>query len=97
MDNVPPSAFLSSADVLHFTQDAAGARDDLLARGRGAREGPALALEQLEAELLLQQLELAAHSGLGGMQLAGGRRDVEAVLVHGDEIAQLLELHAVTV
>ena len=82
-----------AADVLHLAQDAAGAGDDLLARRRGARERPAFTLEQLKSELLLQQLQLPAHAGLGGMQLPRGRGDVQTVFVHCDQIAQLLELH----
>jgi hypothetical protein len=34
---------------------------------------------------------------LRGMQLARGGRDVEAVLVHGHEVAQLLKFHTGTV
>ena len=86
-----------AADVLHLAQDACGARDDLLARGRGAGERAALAFEQLKAELLLQQLELPADAGLRGVQLPGGGRDVEAILVDRHEIAQLLQFHAITV
>jgi hypothetical protein len=76
-----------AADILHLAQDAAGTRNDLLSRRRGAGERPALALEQLESELLLQQLELPAHPRLRGVQLPRGGRDVEAVLMHGHEIA----------
>ena len=82
-----------AANILHFTQDAGGARDDFLARVGGARQRAALALEQLEAEFLLQQLELAADSGLRGVQLPRGRGDVQAVFMNCHEIAQLLELH----
>ena len=52
-----------AADVLHFTQNARGARNDLLAGVRGPGQRAALALEQLEAELLFQQLELPADPG----------------------------------
>src|ERR1700722_14668602 len=67
---------------------------DPVARRGGAREGASLALEQLEAEFLLEQLELAADAGLRGMQLACGGGYVQAVLVDRNEIPQLLELHA---
>ena len=60
---------------------------------RGAGERAALALEQLKSEFLLEQLQLAADAGLRGVQLPGGGRDVEAVLVDRHEVAQLLELH----
>ena len=82
-----------TADVLHFAQDAAGARNDFLARGRGAGQRAPFALEQLKTELLLQQLELPADAGLRGMQLPRGGRDVESVFVYRHEVAQLLEFH----
>ena len=56
-----------------------------------------IALEQLETELLLQQLELAAHTRLRGVQLPRRRRDVQPILVNRDQIAQLLELHGVSI
>jgi hypothetical protein len=39
------------------------------------------------SEFFLQELELPAHTGLRGMQLARGGRDVESVLVNRHEIA----------
>ena len=83
----------SAADVVHLAQDAAGARDDLLAGGGGAGQRATLALEELESELLLEQLELPADAGLRGVQLPCRGRDVEPVLVDRNEIAQLLKLH----
>ena len=62
-----------AADVLHLAQYAAGARDDLLAGGRGAGERSAFALEQLKSELLFQQLELPAHARVA-RYAAGARR-----------------------
>src|SRR5580693_6118044 len=70
----------SAANILHFAQDTAGARDYFLARIGGPGERAALALEQLKAELLLQKLELPADSGLRGMQLPRSRSDIQAVL-----------------
>jgi hypothetical protein len=58
-----------------------------------SRERASFALEQLEAEFLLEQLELAADAGLRGMQLARGCGYVQAVLVDRYEIPQLLEFH----
>ena len=71
----------SAADVLHFTQDAGGARDDLLAGRRGAGQRPALALEQLKAQFLLEQFQLSADAGLGGMQLPGCGGNVQSTLM----------------
>ena len=80
-------------NILHFAQDAAGARNDFLARGGRARQRAALALEQLESELFLQQFQLAADAGLRGMQLPRGGGDVQSIFVNRYEIAQLLEFH----
>ena len=86
-----------AADVLHLAQNAARARNDLVAGGGGAGERAALALEQLESELLFEQLQLPADTRLRGVQLPGGGRDVEAILVDRHEVAQLLQFHAITV
>ncbi len=64
-----------------------------LTRGGGARERSSFALEQLEPEFLLEQLELAADAGLRSMQLPGGGSDVQAVFMNGDQVAQLLKFH----
>ncbi len=74
-----------TANVLHFPQNAGGARNDFLARVGGPRQRAALALEQLEAEFLLQELQLAADSRLRGVQLPRGRGDVQAVFMNGDQ------------
>jgi len=82
-----------AANILHFAQDAAGARNDFLARRGGAGQRAALTLEQLKPQLFFQQFELAAHARLRGVQLPCGCRDVQPVFMDGHEIAQLLEFH----
>ena len=61
--------------------------------GGDAREIAALAHEDLKAELVLEQLDLLADPGLRGMQLLGGRGDVETALGDGGEVTQLVQLH----
>ncbi len=77
-------------DVLCLLEDADRALDDLLAGLRDAREIAAFALEDLEAELVLEQLDLLADTGLRGVQRPRGGRDVEAVLHDGGEVAELV-------
>jgi hypothetical protein len=83
-----------AAYVLHFAQDAGGARDDFLARGRGASQRAPGALEQLEAQLFLEHFQLPADAGLRGVQLPRGCGDVQTVFMHRHEIAKLLQFHA---
>jgi hypothetical protein len=80
-------------DVLHLAQDAHGAIDHLLPGRRDAREVAAIAHEDLEAELVLEQLDLLRHPRLRGVQLLGRRRDVEARLGHCGQVSQLVQLH----
>ncbi len=56
-----------AANILHFAQDTAGARNYFLARIGGPGQRTALALEQLKPEFLLQKLELPADAGLRGV------------------------------
>ena len=62
--------------------------------GRDAREIAPLAHEDLEAQLVLEQLDLLADARLRGVQLLRGGRDVQAALRHRREIAQLVQFHA---
>ena len=54
----------------------------------------AVALEDLDAQLVFEQLDLLAHAGLGSMQGLRSGRDVESTPGDFDDITQLLELHA---
>ena len=51
------------ADALGFLKNAQCAIDDLLARGRDAREVAAFADENLEPQFILEQLDLLADPG----------------------------------
>jgi hypothetical protein len=53
----------------------------------------AVAHEDLKAELVLEQLDLLAHARLGGVQLLGGRSDVETALRDGGEVSELVQFH----
>ena len=71
----------------------AGALDDLLPGGGDARQVAPLAHEDLEAELVLEQLDLLAHPGLRGVQLVRRGGDVETALGDGGEVTQLVQFH----
>jgi hypothetical protein len=81
-------------DVLHFAQDPYRTVDDLLPCLRDAREVAPVAHEDLEAEFVLEQLDLLADARLRRVQLLRGRRDVEAGLGDGGEVTQLMQFHA---
>ncbi len=80
-------------DVLHLAQDPDRAVDDLLPGGSDARQVAAVADEDLETELVLEQLDLLADARLRRVQLLGRRRDVEAGLGDRGEVAQLVQFH----
>src|SRR6185295_19089527 len=60
---------------------------------RRADQRAALPFEQLEAELVLEQLQLLADTRLRGVQHARGLGNVEIVLGNRHEISQLDEFH----
>jgi hypothetical protein len=59
----------------------------VLAGGRDRFEAAALALEQQEAEFILELLELLGQARLGGVDALGGQGDVEAGVGDGDQVA----------
>jgi hypothetical protein len=69
-----------------FLQDFQRPLDDLLPGRSDPRQVAALADEDLESELILEQLDLLADPGLRRMQLLGGRRDVQAALGHRGQV-----------
>ncbi len=80
-------------DGLGLLEDLQRPLDDLLARRGDPGEVASFAGEDLKAQLILQQLDLLADSGLRGMQLLGGRRYVKSTLGHGRQVAQLVQFH----
>ena len=81
------------ADVAGFVEDAARVHQHALAGGGDRFQAAALAREQLEAEFVLELLELLGQAGLGGVHALGGQGDVEAGIGDGDEVAELGEGH----
>ena len=79
--------------VVDVVQDPLRDLDHLAAGIGQADDAIPLALEDLEAELRLEQLDLLAHPRLRGVQRVRRGRDVIAVAVHFDDVFQLPELH----
>ena len=80
-------------DVADLAQDADRAVDHLLPGRRDPREVAPVAHEDLEAELVLEQLDLLADARLRGVQLLRRGGDVETGLGDGREIAELMQFH----
>ena len=80
-------------DAARLAHDLRGAVDHLVARVSRPHQRAALAFEQLEAELVLEQFELLAHAGLRRVQHARRLGDVEIVFRDRDQVAQLNEFH----
>ena len=80
-------------DVLGLVEHAVRQIDDGAPGGRNARELTAGTLEDLDAQLVLQQPDLLGHAGLGGEQGLGRGRDVQLVVRDFPDVAELLELH----
>ena len=80
-------------DALDLAQDLAGGIDDALA-GRGdAGQVLAAAGEDFDAQFVLEQADLFADTGLGGVQALRRRGNVEVMVRHFPDVAQLLKLH----
>src|SRR5690606_652266 len=69
------------------------ALDHALARRRDARQRTPVALEDAEAQLVLELLDLLADGGLRGVKLGGRGGDVQLALRHRGQEPQLLQLH----
>ncbi|EGH15183.1 hypothetical protein Pgy4_19319 [Pseudomonas savastanoi pv. glycinea str. race 4] len=61
--------------------------------GCHARQVLAATGENLDAQLVFKQTNLLADAWLGGVKALGRRRNVEVVVRHFPNVAQLLELH----
>jgi hypothetical protein len=81
-----------AAGGLDVGEDAARDRQQR-GTGRGERDRAAGAVEQRGADVALQAVDLLAQRGLGDAEV--GRRACEVTLIgDGDEVQELLELHA---
>jgi hypothetical protein len=97
MDSVPPSALRSSAEVrrmLCISRRMLPAREMISSPAAVVRVSARPSRSNSwNPSSSSSKLQLPAHAGLRGVQLACGGRDVEPVLVNRHEVAQLLELH----
>ena len=82
------------ADLLDLADQPGGAVEQHPA-GAGQQHAAAVAHEQFDAQLVLEQLDVPAQRGLCGSQPVG-RLAEAAELGHGPERAQLLEVHPPT-
>ena len=82
-----------AGDVLGFGEQAGGEFQDALAGGGDLGEVLSLAAENLEAQFVLQQADLLADAGLGGMKRGSRRGDVESTPHHLVDVAQLPDFH----
>ncbi len=80
-------------DAVHLAQHAQRVRNHSLPSLGDAGERTSLAHEEVEAELVLQQLELLADGRLSRPDAGCGRRQIQVVLRDRREKSQLLELH----
>ena len=82
-----------AADILHLVQHALRHLQDGRARLGHADQALAVALENLQAELFFQQLDLLADAGLGGMQILCRGGYIEPLPGHLSDVAQLVQFH----
>jgi len=92
--------YWTAAGALRRADGALGLREHLadlvgerLARGRDL-DAPLRAMEEREPQLLLELANLLAERRLRDAEPAGGASEVQ-LLRHGEEVAQVAELHAV--
>src|SRR5690606_18652406 len=78
-----------AGDVLQLLDRAVGAAEEALAFGREA-DAAMLAPEELDAEMRLQRMDLAADRRLGEAEIVGGERDAHAP-ADGDEPLEQVE------
>ena len=80
-------------DAFDFTQDLAGGGDDALASWSDAGQVFAAACEDFDAQLVFEQADLLADTRLRGIEALSGSGNVEVVVRHFPDVAQLLKLH----
>src|SRR3546814_11630382 len=69
----------SDLDILHLAHDTLGHLDNNTARFGNPDEALAVALKNLQPQLILKKLDLLAHSRLGSMQRFGSRSEERRV------------------
>ena len=79
----------------HLVQHLRGHFDHVPTDGGDLGQVFAAALEDLDPQLILQHPHLFADPGLGGKEALGGGRQIQPVVRHLDDIAQLLQFHGV--
>ena len=79
----------------HLVQHLRGHFDHIPTYGGDLGQVFAAALEDLDPQLILQHPHLFADPGLGGKEALGGGRQIQPVVRHLDDIAQLLQFHGV--
>ena len=95
MRRLPDSGSLArramSTDVVGLAEQDPGPLDDLLA-GVGQHDVAGVALDELDAELALELLDLGRQRGLADEAGLGGAAEV-AVVGHGDEVVEVAQVH----
>ncbi len=89
-ERAPFVAFLlvsEALDALHLPENPERTVDDALPRRRDASEGAPLPQKDRKAELVLELLQLLAHSRLRRVQPFGGSGDVQIVFDDRSEVA----------
>ena len=87
-----PTATARAAAAVGPREQLAGLLEQRRA-GRSQRDTAPVAFEELDAQLGLERAHLLAHARLREMQSLGRAAEVQ-LLGHGDERAQMPELHA---
>ncbi|MNZ48633.1 hypothetical protein D3C78_663810 [compost metagenome] len=80
-------------DAFDLAQDFAGGIDDALTGRGNAGQVLAAAGKDFNTQLILEQADLLADTWLGGIQALRRRGDVEVMVRHFPDVAQLLKLH----
>ncbi|MNM61788.1 hypothetical protein D3C81_730960 [compost metagenome] len=80
-------------DAFDLAQDLTGGGDDALTGRSHAGQVLAAAGEHFDAQLVFEQADLLTDARLGRIQALRCRGDVEVVVRHFPDVAQLLKLH----
>ncbi|MNG98126.1 hypothetical protein D3C79_572570 [compost metagenome] len=80
-------------DAFDLAQDLAGGIDDALTRGGDTGQVLAATRKDFNTQFIFEQADLLADPRLRGIQTLRRRGDVEVVVRHFPDVAQLLKLH----